>query len=408
MIVLWVCFVLAMLLYVAVSIALQVGARRLRPESSADFFPSVSVLIAARNEESNLPRCLEALLANDYPASLLEILLIDDRSTDGTRRVAEDYARRFGHLRVITLDRRLDGMSGKASAMCQGMEQARGKIVLIIDADCVPSRRWIRSMISGFTPEVGMVGSFTLLSDPPKSHSKNLWKQSREGVATFLARVQNLDWIYLLSVGAGAAGLGRPISILGNNFGFRREVYEAVGGYRCLGFSIIEDFALVRAMTRRTDWRLRLLMMPDATIESLPPLSWRAFIDQRKRWAAGGKEISGFGKTLLVAGFLRHLATVMGLIFIEPLMLVIVGITLVLLADFLLLWHTTNPLGRRDMLLYFPFFQIYFLLYSFVFAPVVALPTSVRWKEVNYHWRFGRRVHKVDDPQATKGRAAKR
>ncbi len=384
MIALWIFFALAVLLYVAISIALQIGIRRL-PAARAELTPQVSILIAARDEENNLANCLDALLANVYPVSRLEILVIDDRSTDGTRTIAENCAARRAHVRVIALDKLLDGMSGKASAICQGMDHARGEIILIIDADCLPSKQWIRNMVSGFTPEVGMVGAFTLLSN---------FQEPRDG---FFSRVQNLDWLYLLSVGAGAAGLEMPVSILGNNFGFRREVYEVVGGYRRLGFSIIEDCALMNAMLRQTKWRVRFVLEPGAAILSLPPLTWRAFIDQRKRWSAGGKEVSTFGKLLLIAGFLRHIATILGFIFIKPIALIIAAVLLVSLADFLLLLSTTSRLGRRDSLFYFPFFEIYFLLYSFLFAPVVALPTTVRWKNVDYHWRFGRRVQKIEE-----------
>jgi len=386
MIALWIFFVSTIFLYIAISSALQIGIRRL-PTHRADNIPRVSVLIAAHNEEVNLSSCLDALVANDYPVSHLEILVIDDRSTDGTRAIAENYAARFFHVRVIALDKLLDDMSGKASAICQAMDIARGEIILIIDADCLPSKQWIRSMVSGFTPETGMAGGFTLLSN---------FQNPRDG---FFSRVQNVDWIYLLSVGAGAAGLGKPVSILGNNFGFRREVYDAVGGYRRLGFSIIEDCALMNAMISQTSWRVRFVLESDAAILSLPPLTWRAFIDQRKRWSAGGKEVSSFGKLLLIAGFLRHIATILGFIFIKPIALVIAGIFLVSLADFSLLWHVSSRLRCRDALIYFPFFEIYFLLYSFLFAPVVALPTTVRWKNVDYHWRFGRRVHKIKETQ---------
>lgn len=377
---------MAMLLYIAISLALQIGIRRL-PENQTDFLPTISILIAARNEEDNLPRCLESLLKNDYPTSLLEVLVIDDRSTDNTRHVAQSYAQHHAHIRVITLEQRLQGMSGKASAICHGMDTAQGEIILITDADCAPAPQWMRSMVSGFTENIGMVGGFTMLSE---MNGKN------EGL---ISQVQNLDWIYLLSVGAGAAGFGKPVSILGNNFGFRRCVYEAVGGYRRLGFTIIEDCALMKAMSRQTRWRVRFLLKPAAATASPPPLSWRTFIEQRKRWAAGGKEVAGFGKILLLAAFLRHMTTLLALVLLTPVWPALAIIALVLLADFLLLFYATGRLQRRDALIYFPFFQIYFLLYSLFLAPVVALPTTVRWKDIDYHWRFGQRAHKVDDPQ---------
>jgi len=385
----WIFFGLAMSAYAGAAVALHLGLRRRFPMAAAGGRPSVTVLIAARNEEHNLPRCLDALLKNDYPTSQLEVLVVDDRSTDGTRRVAEEYAQRCSYVRVLTIRDRLDGMSGKASALCRGMERARGEIVLMTDADCIPPPQWISSMISGFRSDTGLVGGFTLLAPPPAGSA----------LQRFWGNIQNVDWMYLLAVGAGATGLGRPVSVLGNNCGFRKVAYEAVGGYRALGFSIIEDFALMRAITRQTDWQASFCLTPGAALETLPPTSWRAFVEQRKRWAAGAREISGFGKLLLCVGFLRHAAIFAAVFLLHPLWPAFVGIGAAFFADFSLLWNAARRLQRRRALWYFPWFALYQTFYSLVLALVVALPITVRWRDVEYRWRFGGRLRGINDPQ---------
>ena len=344
--------------------------------------PFVSVLIAARNEEKNLPACLQALLRSEYPADKFEITVVDDRSVDRTRALVENFSREYANVRVIAITQRLENMSGKASALCQGMAHARGEIILMTDADCAPPASWIAQMISYFTPEVGLVGGFTLLAPSRQNNS-------------LFAKIQTLDWIYLLTVGAGAAGLGKPLSIIGNNFAFRRAAYDAVGGYEKIGFSIIEDFALMRAINERTKWRVIFPIDARTTMISKPALDWREFYEQRQRWAAGGKEVGVFAGISMLIAFLGHLACFAAWFISLPLaficFFILVG------SDFLLLRETVARLERKDLLKVFPLFEMYYFFYSFIVAPTVLLPATVRWKGVQYRWNFLGKIKRVEE-----------
>jgi cellulose synthase/poly-beta-1,6-N-acetylglucosamine synthase-like glycosyltransferase len=209
------------------------------------------------------------------------------------------------------------------------------------------------------------------------------------------AKIQTLDWIYLLSVGAGAAGLGKPVSIIGNNFAFRRATYEAVGGYEKLGFSIIEDFALMRATHEQTDWQVIFPLDPQLAIISEPATNWREFYVQRQRWAAGGKEVGLLAKWLMAIAFLAHLACLAA--FFISAKLAIVCFAVLAGVDFLLIWQSTRRLERRDLLAIFPLFEIYYFLYSFFFAPTVLLPATVRWKGVHYRWNWRGKIKRVKE-----------
>lgn len=367
--------------YVLASLSLFYGliCRKYQQTSNQPF---VNVLIAARNEEKNLPACLQSLRRAEYPAAKFEIMVIDDRSTDRTRAVAETFAREYANVRVVAITQRLENMSGKASALCQGLAHARGEIILMTDADCAPPPSWISQMVSYFTPEVGLVGGFTLLASREQNHS-------------LFAKVQTLDWVYLLTVGAGAAGLGKPLSIIGNNFAFRRTAYEAVGGYEKIGFSIIEDFALMRAINERTKWRAIFPIDARTAMISKPVRNWREFYEQRQRWAAGGKEVGVLARVFMLIAFLGHLASFAAW-FISPPWAFICLIAL-LSSDFLLLWKTTARLERQDLLKIFPLFEVYYFFYSFIFAPTVLLPATVRWKGVRYRWNFRGQIKHVEE-----------
>ena len=384
------------ILYLVTSLLLLYGLRcshRLHPNLVRNDreLPLISVLIAARNEEKRISGCIAALLQSDYPVDRFEIIIIDDRSQDGTLPIAQAYARNHANVRVVSLHQRLEGMSGKASALCQGIEHARGDIFLVTDADCLVPPSWMPAMVSHFLPEVGLVGGFTLLS-PSQTNSLSSEIETQDGI---FAKVQTLDWMYLLTAGAGAAGLGKPVSILGNNFGFRRAAYEQVGGYRAIGFTIIEDFALMQKIERETDWTVRFPLDRRTAIFSFPAESWRFFFDQRQRWAAGGKEVGLFAKYLMLTAFLMHITVPVAALF-SPL-LALCGLFSMLSADLLLLWRCASKLGRMDLLKHFLLFEIYFFTYSLVLAGTVALPATVHWKGVRYRWSWRGKVKSVEE-----------
>ena len=97
--------------------------------------PTVSVVIPARNEERNLEQALESVLALDYPD--LEIIVVNDRSTDGTGEILEKMAEQDPRLTVVTIASLPDGWIGKPYALHMGAQHARGEFILFTDADIV-------------------------------------------------------------------------------------------------------------------------------------------------------------------------------------------------------------------------------------------------------------------------------
>jgi glycosyltransferase involved in cell wall biosynthesis len=124
-----------------------------------DFQPNLSVLLAVRNGAATLRACLDSLVAQDYPDQKLEILVVDNGSTDQTASILTRYHRRIGVLRT---DRR-----GASAARNCGLAAAAGDAVAFTDADCVADPAWLRHLVQPLRdPGVGIAGGAILARRP--------------------------------------------------------------------------------------------------------------------------------------------------------------------------------------------------------------------------------------------------
>ena len=132
---------------------LLVGAvARIRPRrvKRAAIEPQVTIILAARNEARNIARKLDNLLSLDYPSHKIQIVVVDDGSTDGT----SDIVREYENVSLV----RLDGASGKPTAINRGFEQAVGEVVVFCDVRQRLDRGALRAIVPLFAdPEVGVV-----------------------------------------------------------------------------------------------------------------------------------------------------------------------------------------------------------------------------------------------------------
>ncbi|HEX8386429.1 MAG TPA: glycosyltransferase [Rubricoccaceae bacterium] len=289
------------------------------PLAEADL-PTVAVVVAARNEEGCLGRCLDALLAQDYPADRIEVVVADDGSTDGTAavvqaRMARALAVAGGpgddgpddapglRLRLVHVPESEGPVRGKPHALHTAILTTSADVVLVTDADCSAPPLWARTKVAPFAdPATGLVCGLARIDPRPDRP---------------FDRVQALDWTLLIGAMSALAEAGLPATGMGNNMAVRRAAYDAVGGYPALPFSVTEDFILVRAVAERTPWRVRFLLNAATTVWTLPADGLRAAYRQRRRWARGG--LAGGAPVLAayVAFWAVHVLPLAGL-FVAP------------------------------------------------------------------------------------------
>jgi cellulose synthase/poly-beta-1,6-N-acetylglucosamine synthase-like glycosyltransferase len=338
------------------------GQRRIPrlPRSARATYPQLTILVAARNEARNIRRCLEALLAQDYPDDRLQIIAVDDDSDDATRAIMHEVSDRHrNRVTVVATHEEHSHARGKARAIAQGIDHATGEIILLTDADCVAPPTWARGAVEHFVDGVDAFGGFTVIRS-----------------SDYFSAVQQLDWIHLQSLAAGGLAFNVPLGVIGNNFGFRREAYEQVGGYRSVGFSVTEDFALFRAMHRRG----RRVVFPctrDTEMLTLPCASLADVLSQKQRWSRGGMETGVRGwAVLIIAVFM--MAALLIAPFVSPIAWVGVWSTKFTF-DLAVMTPTLKRLGRLSSLRYFLLFQFYFVAQALV-VPFLLMNRTVVWK----------------------------
>jgi cellulose synthase/poly-beta-1,6-N-acetylglucosamine synthase-like glycosyltransferase len=320
------------------------GISRLKRTKHGIGEPTVSIVVAARNEEDTIHRSLESLADLDYPVDKLEVILVDDQSTDRTHEIMQSVAQRSQHFKVVRVTEQEGHLRGKANAIAIGIDHSHGEIVFLTDADCVVPRSWIKAMLNEYDEGTELVASYTLLDS----------NSSFEGM-------QSLDWAFLHTLAAGGVGLGKPLSCFGNNLTFRRRAYEEVGGYRNIPFSVTEDFALFTAITRRTPWKYSYLLSTESLVMSLPCRTLMELLRQKKRWAVGGLEMKTKGIVLMALGVSVNL--------------------LLLLVPFLgLPFYNVRRLRSLSLLKYLPAFEVYYFLYILSLPFFAFSRKRVLWK----------------------------
>ncbi|HXF83479.1 MAG TPA: glycosyltransferase family 2 protein [bacterium] len=219
--------------------------------------PFVSVILVCRNEERHIGPCLDSLLANDYPADRREILVVDGMSTDSTRRIVEDYARRHAGIRLLDNPGRTI-----PAAMNLGIAHARGEIILKMDAHstCPPTYigACVRYLMAYGADNVGGVVRIV------------------PGADTLVART--IARVLAHPFGSGNAyvkvGAAQPRWADTAAFGcYRKAVFERVGPWneRLAGSSDLDMNARLRAAGGR------ILLVPAIEVEYRADRDLRAF-----------------------------------------------------------------------------------------------------------------------------------
>ena len=322
---------------------------------------SVSVIIAARNEEANLHDCLESVANQTYPVSLYEILIINDGSIDCTETICNDFIKRYSNIKLIQV--KDDSITrGKANALAQGIEAATGEIILITDADCTVPKTWVEQTANRYNSGVGLIGGFTLQKA----------KKPFEGM-------QSLDWAFILGMAAAAAGLNHPLGSIGNNLSFRKSAYNQVGGYRRLKFSVTEDYTVVQAIVGSDNWKYLYPIDSRHLVESKSCQNFQSLISQKHRWGKGGLDMKPAGLAIMVIGFLMHLSPFI-MLFWGGVVQAATALMIKFTADYVFLYQILRRLDRKEDLKWFYWFEIYFLIYVLVLPFLVFFGGKVEWK----------------------------
>lgn len=223
--------------------------------------PTVSILIAAYNEEKVIVRTIQSVLTSDYP--IREIIVVDDGSSDDTAKVVREAFQNDYRVSLLTQTN-----SGKAAALNHALRAAKGEIIFCIDADTQLAHDAIAKLVRHFdNPEVGAVAGNVKVGN----------------VDNVITTWQSIEYTTSQNLDRRAYAMMNAITVVPGAIGaWRKEAVLQAGGYS--SDTLAEDMDLTWRI-RQQGWRLET--ESDAKAFTEAPDTYRAFFKQRFRWAYG-------------------------------------------------------------------------------------------------------------------------
>ncbi len=250
----------------------------------------VSIIIPARNEATNIERCLQSILANNYLTALLEIIVVDDHSTD---RTAEIAAACSPLVKIIDLSLHISSPinSYKKMAIEIAVKQSTGSLIISTDADCLIPPMWIQTIVSFYN-----IKKSAFIAMPVSLTSSG----------GFVEKFQVIDFMVLQGITVGAVNNNIHPMCNGANMAYSKEAFEAVNGFE--GVSKIasgDDMLLMQKIALAFPKKIHYLKSEEVIVRTAALPTLKGFLQQRIRWAskAGFYKDSGLNAVLGIVYF---------------------------------------------------------------------------------------------------------
>lgn len=334
---------------------------------------SFTVIIPARNEAANIEHCVKSILDSTYPKSLLEVIVINDHSTDSTASIVQQLQQQYQNLKLINLEEHLDGNplnAYKKKAIEIAIGQSKGNWIVTTDADCTTPSNWLY-LYDAFIQE-----NQSVLVAAPVMFTNN---------GRTLSLFQLLDFMSLQGITAAAVSAGSHTICNGANLAYRKDVFYEVGQFKGIDqLASGDDMLLMFKIKQRYPNKLGYLFHQEAIVTTEPMQSWRDFLNQRIRWASKADRYDDKSVfRILALVYVTNLA----LLILLPINLWVAGeiahwLTLMLiktLVELSFMHHVAKFYKQQDALVFFPLMQPLHLLYT-VIAGWLGKFGSYQWK----------------------------
>jgi cellulose synthase/poly-beta-1,6-N-acetylglucosamine synthase-like glycosyltransferase len=330
----------------------------------------VSILIAARNEEDKIVKTLDDIMAQVYDKNLMEVIVIDDHSTDRTSEIILSYAERGVRLIQLKEDSALNSYKKKAIQTAIG--QATGKLIITTDADCRMGIHWLQTIVNFYETY-----NYKMISSPVAYFEDyNLFE-----------RLQTLEFSYLIGLGASTIGNNNPSTCNGANLAYEKEAFYEVGGFKGIDdVASGDDELLLHKIANRYKGEVGFLKNENAIVYTHAKASLSELIQQRKRWAS--KTTKYKNKSFMILGvsiWLFNVSILVNIIFAfcfpggMSLSFLIFQLISKVGIEFIFLNQVMSFFKRKQLLVLLPILNLVHIIYM-VYIGIAGNSGKYNWK----------------------------
>lgn len=329
-------------------------------------YPPVSIIICARNEDTNLKKNLPKILAQDYPA--FEVIVVDDNSEDGTTEYLFFLSQKEPRLKRTKTGNSNRMMAGKKFPLTLGLKAAANELVLLTDADCYPATdQWLKNMVAGYAGGKEIVLGYGAYEKQPGSLNRRIRYE------TVLTAINYLSF-----------ALARlPYMGVGRNLSYNKTLFFNTNGFfdhRHIP-SGDDDLFINKVATKRNT---EIVITPDAFTYSEPKETRDEWIEQKTRHLSTAKFYRFKHKFWLGLQPISHILFWITSVY---LLCILFAYWYVVAAAFVLRWillrytftQAMNKLDEKDLKPYIEWYDFIQIGYYFRFAKAALVKTKYRW-----------------------------
>ncbi len=329
---------------------------------------SVSIMIAARNEERMIESTIQDILAQDYPAHLLQLIVVDDHSKDRTSEIVLSFI--DPRVKLINLNEKEPLNSYKKKAISEAIKVSNAELIISTDGDCRMGPNWLKSIVTLYES-----GDYKMISSPVSYfEEQNIFEE-----------MQSLEFLFLIGLGASGIGNGNPTTCNGANLAYRRDVFHELKGFQGIDhLASGDDELFMHKVASAYPNGIGFCKSRDAIVYTHAKANLGEFIQQRKRWAS--KSTSYKNKGIVILGVLIWLFNLSIIItalagFIDPKfwLIALVTILLKMLAEFIFLIPICRFRERMKLLYYLPLLNLIHMFYL-VYIGIAGNSGKYKWK----------------------------
>lgn len=332
---------------------------------------SVSVIIPARNEELNIVDCVRSVLNQDYPEHLLEVIVVDDHSTDNTAAVVQGIA--DNRVKLLRLAEYIDEhqvAAHKKQALATGITHSSGQLIVTTDADCTAGKNWLKNIAALYEQDK------PVMIVAPVDFTAN---------GKLSGLFQSLDFMSMQGITVATLQLRLGNMSNGANLAFSRSAFDKVDGYKGVDhIASGDDYLLMMKLTKKIPGRVAYVKSKEAIVHTSPQPDWKSFLNQRVRWASkSGKYDDNRLTAVLLVVYLYNLSlllTLVACLFDSSLWQYLLSMVIIkTVFELIYLLPVASFFNKRKQLWLFPLLQPLHIIYI-VLAGFLGFVGVYQWK----------------------------